>query len=267
MLATTGKLIGLSGIFDGALSRAENRGWKAVFLSGLTAGGVIAGILYPEGLDQTGAPPISTVGLIVSGFLVGLGTRLGNGCTSGHGLCGLPRLSRRSLVATLTFLTSGVATASIMAAWASMDNSGTGAALQESPILALRYLALTLTSAAAAFTFTKREERESWKAHLASFLCGGTFGGGLVLSGMVKRAKVVDFLALRRNSWDPSLAFVLGFGVTTAFVGFPYVTRKLGAPACTRAVGTTLRYSIRRTDHDFVFFPPLPSTVLVLSLP
>ncbi|CAN0193969.1 unnamed protein product, partial [Hapterophycus canaliculatus] len=57
------------------------------------------------GLDQTGAPAVSTLGYVVAGFLVGLGTRLGNGCTSGHGLCGLPRLSRRSIVATLTFLT------------------------------------------------------------------------------------------------------------------------------------------------------------------
>lgn len=48
---------------------------------------------------------MSTLGYVVAGFLVGLGTRLGSGCTSGHGLCGLPRLSRRSLVATLTFLT------------------------------------------------------------------------------------------------------------------------------------------------------------------
>eukprot|EP00904_Undaria_pinnatifida_P003270 jgi/Undpi1/12944/HiC_scaffold_7.g02610.m1 len=176
------------------------------------------------------------MGLVVSGFLVGSGTRLGNGCTSGHGLCGLPRLSRRSLVATLTFLTSGVATASIMAAWAASDNSGSSVSPQESPILALRYLGLALTSAAAALTLTKREERNSCKAHLASYLCGGTFGGGLVLSGMVKRAKVVDFLALRRDSWDPSLALVLGFGVVTAFVGFPFVTRKLGTPACRGAV-------------------------------
>lgn len=58
-----------------------------------------------EGVDQTGAPALSSMGFIVSGFLVGLGTRLSNGCTSGHGLCGLPRLSRRSIVATLTFLT------------------------------------------------------------------------------------------------------------------------------------------------------------------
>ncbi|CAN0436033.1 unnamed protein product, partial [Ectocarpus sp. 13 AM-2016] len=53
------------------------------------------------GLDQAGAPALSSVVYAVAGFLVGLGTRLGSGCTSGHGLCGLPRLSRRSIVATL----------------------------------------------------------------------------------------------------------------------------------------------------------------------
>ncbi|CAN0345630.1 unnamed protein product, partial [Scytosiphon promiscuus] len=78
--------------------------WKVLFISGFTVGGIAAGIVYPAGLDQTGAPAVSTLGYVVAGFLVGLGTRLGNGCTSGHGLCGLPRLSRRSIVAVLTFL-------------------------------------------------------------------------------------------------------------------------------------------------------------------
>ncbi|CAN0499464.1 unnamed protein product, partial [Ectocarpus sp. 8 AP-2014] len=67
---------------------------------------------------------------------------------------------------------------------------------------------------------------------LVSFLCGGSFAGGLVLSGMTQRAKVVNFLALRRDSWDPSLMFVLGFGVMVGLVGFPLVTRNLGAPLC-----------------------------------
>eukprot|EP00903_Cladosiphon_okamuranus_P017330 g15967.t1 len=233
MLAATGKLAGLSGIFDGVFSRAKGRGWKVLFISGFTVGGIVAGIVYPAGLDQTGAPSVSTLGYVVAGFLVGLGTRLGNGCTSGHGLCGLPRLSRRSLVATLTFLTSGIATASVLAAW--NDSAGGGsapAATQDAPVMAARYASLAAAAIGTAFTLSKREERAQWRAHLASFLCGGSFAGGLVLSGMVKRAKVVDFLALRRNSWDPSLMFVLGFGVMASLVGFPLVTRKLGTPLC-----------------------------------
>ncbi|CAM9426106.1 unnamed protein product, partial [Ectocarpus fasciculatus] len=81
-------------------------GWKVLFLSGLTVGGVVAGIVYPGMYlpPLNGAPALSSLGYVVAGFLVGLGTRLGSGCTSGHGLCGLPRLSRRSIVATLTFL-------------------------------------------------------------------------------------------------------------------------------------------------------------------
>ncbi|CAM9689731.1 unnamed protein product [Ascophyllum nodosum] len=236
MLASTGEknsLIGLSGIFDGVITRSLGRGWKAVFLSGFTAGGIVAAVVYPEGLNQRGAPAVSTLGFIVSGFLVGLGTRLGNGCTSGHGLCGLPRLSRRSLVAVLTFFTSGVATASVLSAWVESGNRD-DRVTEESPMLAIRYTALAASAASLVHTFTLREARAQWKAHLASFLCGGMFAGGLVLSGMVQRAKVVNFLAFRRDSWDPSLAFVLGCGVMTTLVGFPLVTRRLGTPLCGR---------------------------------
>ncbi|CAM9350599.1 unnamed protein product [Ectocarpus sp. 4 AP-2014] len=232
MLAATGKLAGLSGIFDGVFSRTPGRGWKVLFLSGFTVGGVVAGIVYPAGLDQTGAPALSPLVYAVAGFLVGLGTRLGSGCTSGHGLCGLPRLSRRSIVATLTFLTSGIATASVFAAWNDSASGGAVLVTHEAPVLAARYASLAAAAVGTLLTLTKREERAQWKAHLASFLCGGSFAGGLVLSGMTQRAKVVNFLALRRNSWDPSLMFVLGFGVMVGLVGFPLVTRNLGAPLC-----------------------------------
>ncbi|CAM9689936.1 unnamed protein product [Ascophyllum nodosum] len=238
MLAATGKLVGLSGIFDGVISRAPGRGWKVTFLSGFAAGGIVAAIVHPEGLNQRGAPGVSTLGLVVSGCLVGLGTRLGSGCTSGHGLCGLPRLSRRSLVAVLTFLTSGIASASVLAAWTESGERGDLVA-EEAPVLAIRYTALTASAAGLVHTFTSREERAFWRAHLASFLCGGMFAGGLVLSGMVRRAKVLDFLALRRDSWDPSLAFVLGCGVMTTLVGFPVVTRFFGSPVCGRPSVTT----------------------------
>lgn len=234
MLGTTGKLLGLSGITDGAFSTATGKGWKIVFLSGFTMGGIVAGIVYPEGLDQTGAPSSSQLLLVVSGFLVGLGTRLGSGCTSGHGLCGLPRLSRRSILATLSFLTSGIAAASVMTAWTHSDPTGHSSILTETEPASLAVRSIAMASAAAGLltTMAKKTERHNWRAHLASLCCGASFAGGLVLSGMVKRAKVLDFLTLRRESWDASLMFVLGCGVLTGLVGFPLVTRKLGSPAC-----------------------------------
>ncbi|CAN0007087.1 unnamed protein product [Pylaiella littoralis] len=232
MLAATGKLAGLSGIFDGAFSKATGQSWKVLFLSGFTVGGIVTGIVYPEGLNQAGAPALSSLRYIVAGLLVGLGTRLGNGCTSGHGLCGLPRLSRRSLVAVLTFLTSGIATASVLAALSDGADGEAGRAAKDAPLLAVRYASLAAAAVGTVVTLKKREERVQWRAHLASFICGGGFAGGLVLSGMVKRAKVLNFIALRRDSWDASLLFVLGCGVMVNLAGFPLVTRKLGAPLC-----------------------------------
>jgi len=110
LLLFNGRLAGISGILAGVLSPAEGgrTGWRLAFLAGLLAGGLVALGTMPGafdiGLDRSlGA----TVG---AGLLVGFGTRLGGGCTSGHGVCGIGRLSRRSLLATVTFMASGAAT-------------------------------------------------------------------------------------------------------------------------------------------------------------
>jgi hypothetical protein len=99
----SGKVAGISGILGGALGRPEQRGWRLVFLAGLLAGGVVLLLVRPAALSPATAPlPLLAAG----GLLVGFGARLGGGCTSGHGVCGLSRLSRRSLIATLTFFAS-----------------------------------------------------------------------------------------------------------------------------------------------------------------
>lgn len=87
-------------------------GWRAQFLVGMLLGGVVLAFAMPSALafevDR------SLVVMAAAGLLVGFGTRLGSGCTSGHGVCDLPRLSPRSLVATLTFMATGVLTAVIV---------------------------------------------------------------------------------------------------------------------------------------------------------
>ena len=81
--------------------------WRALFLFGMIAAGGAAVVLAPQ---TFGASPRNLLALAVAGLLVGIGTRIGNGCTSGHGVCGLSRFSVRSLVATLTFMGTGVLT-------------------------------------------------------------------------------------------------------------------------------------------------------------
>jgi uncharacterized membrane protein YedE/YeeE len=103
-----GRTLGISGIVDGFLTARDREFcWRATFLLGLLAA--------PTALKlfSTPTPPnidMSWMQLTIAGLLVGFGTRLGSGCTSGHGICGLSRLSPRSLVATLTFMSAGFVT-------------------------------------------------------------------------------------------------------------------------------------------------------------
>jgi uncharacterized membrane protein YedE/YeeE len=113
LLLFDGKIAGISGIVSGLLTPMKNDTlWRAVFVIGLLAGGLLFRLFSPHvfaiGISR------STAALILAGVLVGFGTRLGNGCTSGHGVCGLSRFSTRSLIATLTFMATGVITVYII---------------------------------------------------------------------------------------------------------------------------------------------------------
>ncbi|ELI8126938.1 YeeE/YedE family protein [Yersinia enterocolitica] len=97
-----GRIAGISGIIGGVLSPAtSDRGWRLAFLIGLIVSPILYGLIHPlPAIEVSTSWPI----LVIAGLLVGMGTRYGSGCTSGHGVCGLSRLSPRSLVATLTFM-------------------------------------------------------------------------------------------------------------------------------------------------------------------
>jgi uncharacterized protein len=106
MLLLEGKIAGISGIFAGVLNPAKGEtAWKACFVAGLLAGGLLLRIFLPTAFDFGIIRPYGM--LMIAGLLVGFGTRLGNGCTSGHGVCGISRLSPRSIIATMTFIASG----------------------------------------------------------------------------------------------------------------------------------------------------------------
>jgi uncharacterized membrane protein YedE/YeeE len=115
LYATLGRIAGISGIAYGGLwGGAGDRAWRWLFLGGLVAGGWIASIAF-EALPAPGAFSNATLALAIgSGLLVGIGTRMGNGCTSGHGVCGLARLSPRSLISVLVFMGAGMLTATLL---------------------------------------------------------------------------------------------------------------------------------------------------------
>ena len=106
LYAGIGRIAGISGILNNAIEQRAERGWRIAFLLGLIA---TAGLWFAfNGVAPRTGFPLGW--LLLAGLLVGFGTRIGNGCTSGHGICGLARLSKRSLVAVLVFMGSGIAT-------------------------------------------------------------------------------------------------------------------------------------------------------------
>jgi len=109
LLLGDGKVAGISGIVGGLLSpQRGDVAWRALFLLGVASGGIAVRLLAPGALAVEVAQPLWLY--VLAGLLVGYGTRLGYGCTSGHGVCGVSRLSKRSLVATASFMTAGFVT-------------------------------------------------------------------------------------------------------------------------------------------------------------
>src|SRR5258708_4354106 len=110
LLLLNGRVAGISGIFSGLFVPARGEfAWRALFVAGLFGGGLLMARLSPQSFANS--LPRSTAALLAAGLLVGFGTRLANGCTSGHGLCGVSRFSRRSVAATATFMATRFATA------------------------------------------------------------------------------------------------------------------------------------------------------------
>lgn len=108
LLAFNGRIAGISGIVNGAMTFAKEELWRWIFLIGM----VLGGGLYEYGLASQPTPTSTFApwAMVIGGFLVGFGTRMGGGCTSGHGVCGLGRLSLRSGVAVMTFLIAAMIT-------------------------------------------------------------------------------------------------------------------------------------------------------------
>lgn len=100
-----GRILGVSGLLGGALSLSRDAGWRWSFIIGMIIAGALTLLVYPSGFVIDFNRSLGAT--LVGGLLVGAGTQLGSGCTSGHGICGIGRLSLRSLVATLVFMFGG----------------------------------------------------------------------------------------------------------------------------------------------------------------
>ncbi|HEY8270227.1 MAG TPA: YeeE/YedE family protein [Pseudobdellovibrionaceae bacterium] len=112
MLLLNGRVTGISGIINGVLSHVKgDTAWRILFIAGLFLGGLVLRFLKPDAFS--GALPAENWTVVGAGLLVGFGTILGSGCTSGHGVCGISRMSLRSLTATVVFILAGIVSVAI----------------------------------------------------------------------------------------------------------------------------------------------------------
>ncbi|CAE7384457.1 unnamed protein product [Symbiodinium sp. CCMP2592] len=231
-----GKITGISGIagpFLRGMGQCEpmrdGQLWKALFLFGLLLGGLV-NFQFNEGFAFPGALDFPVGRYCWGGVFVGIGTRAGRGCTSGHGICGLPRLAPRSWIAVPTFMGVAAATVAVTRHAAKLDASGPWgvAELQWPPKWEFPLAAALSSLALAALALFLPSKPRSFVSPLA---CGMIFGLGLGVSGMTSQAKVLDFLDFG-GTWDPSLAFVMGLGLCVSFPAFLVAENEDRKPLC-----------------------------------
>lgn len=239
LLFATGETLGISGILGGMLRGQDlpprhNSGmWRVAFISGLvSAGSILTIALSPSQMTTILGESVKLTALasLAGGFLVGIGTRLGSGCTSGHGVCGLPRGSPRSLLSVMTFMTFGAISAffSRSAAGRSLlyTNVETPAvwSVAKSAVLPLLFGVSTISSFWGGLSSTTQGEQPTKpSAYFSSkrlvgeffvYSCGLLMGLALSLSGMTDPNKVFRFLDFTgKEGFDPQLMMVMGGAV------------------------------------------------------
>lgn len=252
-LYACGRITGISGMCS-ALSSATlplaSRPWRLAFLAGLMAVGAIISAARPAAFAPDALDPTPEVAA-AAGLLVGVGTKISNGCTSGHGVCGLARLSKRSLVAVVTFLCTGFATSSAL----SVTGARMALVRPAEPVAEQRAAVLGgLSTAVLALVVDAWKQESSQRAEpprttdiLLCVLLGAGFGGGLTLSGMTQPSRVLRFLSPFSNEvrggraagataataaateddegWDPTLAFVLFGAACLCLASFRVILR------------------------------------------
>lgn len=262
LLVTNGDILGCSGIMRSWLAflpcylqpnqntafNRQTHNWKLWFVASFAVTAQfllwLTGTNYamnpPSQSDAPVADSSSSIAYILSGLLVGWGTTLGNGCTSGHGICGLGRFSIRSLVAVLTFLVVGLGSATVLwspsTPWASatsfLRTNHPSAAAEVRPVIgqAVTLLAVVLALIGQSASSSPPDPLPPPTKAYGAVVSGALFAIGLALSGMTKTSKVHGFLDLSpflfssvTSFYDPTLMTVLGSAVVISGLSYQYV--------------------------------------------
>lgn len=244
-LLLKGRITGMSGILFNILTLTDFF-WRIVFVLAMLWVTSLLKISGPEKFELFENPQINTenlplLGFIICGFLVGLGTKLANGCTSGHGVCGLPRFSKRSIISVLIFCFVGIMTATLNYYLKLSEKF----LLFEPDLLKWFFEKIDLDffshsfhlklfyvlSASLVLTFILGIVNDKTiDDFMVSFLSGSLFGAGLIISGMNKRSKVLGFLTISKETFDPSLIFVLASAVGMNLIFFNFIIKVLKKP-------------------------------------
>lgn len=235
-LALVGKITGISGILNGSsiykLDKVpyEERVTKILFVSGVSLGGLFCYYLLPQAFLDWNAVPIERP--IVGGFLVGLGSAVGNGCTSGHGVCGISSLRIRSIVATSVFMITGILTAIFTKSlryFPEFDNELNMPTASITFAIAL-LLCLSLYFVGSKISDGKWINEENSRRYFISFsefLTGVVFAIAMTISNMSMNNATLSFLDL--TEWNPALMFVMAGAICVAAPLF-YLTKAKGTP-------------------------------------
>jgi uncharacterized protein len=234
-LLLKGRITGISGIFSNVIiGEASGFKWRSNFLAGLIFFAVIVfdlvGFNNKNSMFMIDSPAEYTAGLetanwVIAGLLVGFGTKLGSGCTSGHGLCGLPRLSIRSIVAVGTFMASGIVIATLRGS--KSGNLSEIQVIQDNGQVNL--IANGLMGASGLYFLYSlvrgMGNKEEMTDVVIGFGVGGLFSVALMMSGMTRRSAVLGFLNFDKN-WNPAMMFVFMGALLGNFVAFPKILRR-----------------------------------------
>ncbi|KAL6599185.1 hypothetical protein U3516DRAFT_106622 [Neocallimastix sp. 'constans'] len=237
-----GKITGVSGMLYKCIKRIELN-YSASFICGMVFMSSLINVFYnpfskakknnDSSFMETPAnysKDLSLFGFIVAGFLVGFGSRMGNGCTSGHGICGIPRLSKRSIVAICLFMVFGGCIATIRYYCPFfIPGSYSVQARELSIINIIVFLASLAGFGYFLFESYKSNAVDKLRDTGIAFAVGAAFSFGLMESGMLKRHTVVGFLTLG-TVWNFRLIFVLGSAVGINYFTFDYILKKLKKP-------------------------------------
>lgn len=234
------RISGMSGIVKTLIADSPVL-WASSYVAGLLTSGYFLGIYSPKSFGDSNVMLTST-GVAVSGVLVGFGAALGNGCTSGHGVCGLGRMSARSLVAVCTFM----GTAAISAGTLRNNTILYGAKdVSSNPTISTTIIAglagtfllsfaprivSTMLDLKPRFIKNTASGKESLSDAVSAFFSAVIFGGGLCYSGMCNPNKVHGFLDFLNTShgWDPSLMGVMGGAVLFNLLSFNFLNINFG---------------------------------------